>query len=172
VNSRIILDSKQEAGHESPDRVWRWGAHVCTLAGIDHNPSSLLYHRKTSSSSFVPSSAFIAQLGGASQESWTGDIRDHWRKALSALLQASSLAATFWDHPTKPLSHRRKPKPTSISPSPLPSIQQFSPCSTLSESRHSLPSMPTPNHSGPPNRYLRHSSRSCHLPCCHRLLLR
>jgi hypothetical protein len=37
ANRQIVLDSKQEAGHETEDRVWRRWKSYCTIAGATNN---------------------------------------------------------------------------------------------------------------------------------------
>lgn len=110
ANRRIIFDSKQEAGHQTADRIWRRWEHFCYLSGLDDNP--FLTHLPSTEKELILRS-FLQLYRDAS---WNpdGKLTGRRRKpVVSSTVRdaASRLAAAF--------RHHNEPSPVHLANSSL-----------------------------------------------------
>jgi hypothetical protein len=106
ANSRIVLDSKQEAGHESRDEVWQCWTSYCALAGLVNN--TFLIGLPEDANHLLLHSFF--SLYHTAKWSVSGDLESrHSEPLVASTLRgaASCLAASFW--------HIFQPSPLHIS---------------------------------------------------------
>jgi hypothetical protein len=102
ANRRIVLDSKQEAGHKIDDQVWRRWKSYCALAGIADDP--FLVALKYESKRLLPFAPSLSYVARPYKWSLTGRLEGRHKQPLvtgTIRTAASCLAALFW-HDFKP----------------------------------------------------------------------
>jgi hypothetical protein len=96
ANRRIVLDSKQEAGHETVDRVWRRWKSYCVLAGVADDPFLVAL-------SYETKHLLVRSFFGLYRDakwSLSGKLEGRHKEPLvsgTIKTAASCLAAAFWN---------------------------------------------------------------------------